>query len=86
MNISSFLAWFVNQFIRIGTNMLSILDNIVIVGNVTLMDFIITLVIMSAFLEIILTIPNTASRVEKKQSAREEKARREESKRWNSNW
>ena len=66
MNISNFIAWFIDQFIRIGTNMISILDNVIIFGNVTLMEFIITIVIISAFIEIILTIPNTASRIEKR--------------------
>lgn len=66
MNISNFMTWFIQQFINIGTNMLSILDNIQIMGNVTLMDFIITIMIISAFLEVLITIPNTANRIEKR--------------------
>lgn len=64
MNISNFIVWFINQFISIGTTMLSKLDEIIIYGNISLMDFIITIVIIGAFLEIILTIPQTVNRIE----------------------
>lgn len=61
MNISNFMTWFITQFVNIGTNMLGILDNIKIYGNISLMDFIITITILSAFISIIITAPRLTS-------------------------
>lgn len=58
MNIADFMEWFITQFINIGTNLLGKLDQIIIYGNVSLLQFIITIAIISAFISIIITAPN----------------------------
>lgn len=58
MNISNFISWFIQQFINIGTTLLSFLDNIILFGNVSLMNFIITIAIIGMFLGIIITTPS----------------------------
>lgn len=63
MNIASFMEWFLNQFVNIATNMLGKLDQIILYGNVSLMDFIITITIVGIFIGIVLTIPNNANRL-----------------------
>lgn len=66
MNISNFIEWFIQQFVNIGTQVINILDGIVIYGNVTLLDFIIAITILGMFLSLILTIPqNAMHKVEK---------------------
>lgn len=66
MNISNFIEWFIQQFINIGTKMMNIIDGIIIYGNVSLLDFIIAITILSMFLSLILTIPqNAMHKVEK---------------------
>lgn len=60
VNISNFIQWFIEQFVEIGKKMIGIIDNIIIYGNVSLLDFIITIVILGMFLQLILTIPNNA--------------------------
>ena len=66
MNISNFIEWFITQFINIGTQMINIIDGIIIYGNVSLLDFIIAITILSMFLSLILTIPeNAMNKVEK---------------------
>ena len=62
MNISNFITWWIQQFINIGTNMLAKLDQIILIGNVSLMDFIITIVIIEAFIGVILTLPKAVGR------------------------
>ena len=57
MNITSFIAWFIQQFIRIGQTLLAKLDEIILYGNISLMDFIITIAIIGAFIEIVVTAP-----------------------------
>ncbi len=57
MNITTFMTWFINSFIHIGSQILSYLDQIKIYGTISLMDFIITIVIVGAFLSIIITSP-----------------------------
>lgn len=57
MNISNFITWFLTEFYRIGTQMLSNLDQITIYGNITLMQFIITIAILGVFVSIIITAP-----------------------------
>lgn len=60
MNISNFVEWFITQFINIGTQVINILDGIIIYGNVSLLDFIIAITILGMFLSLILTIPQNA--------------------------
>lgn len=60
MNISSFIEWFIQQFINIGTQAINILDSIIIYGNVSILDFIIAIMILGMFLGIILAIPQNA--------------------------
>lgn len=62
MNISNFMEWFITQFINIATNMIGKLDQIILYGNVSLMDFIITITIIGIFIGIVLTIPNNANK------------------------
>ena len=66
MNINNFIEWFITQFINIGTQIINILDGIIIYGNVSLLDFIIAITILGMFLSLILTIPqNAMHKVEK---------------------
>ena len=66
MNISNFIEWFITQFVNIGTQIINIIDGIIIYGNVSLLDFIIAITILGMFLSLILTIPqNAISKVEK---------------------
>lgn len=76
MNISNFMTWFIQQFINIGTNMLSKLDQIILMGNVSLMDFIITIAIIGAFLSILLTAPQLG--VARREIAKRDRAARKE--------
>lgn len=74
MNISNFFSWFLTQFVRIGTNMLDKLDNIFLIGNVSILDFTITITIIGIFINIILTIPQNINR---KETRAERRARKE---------
>ena len=66
MNISNFIEWFIQQFVNIGTQVINILDGIIIYGNVSLLDFIVAITILGMFLSLILTIPqNAMHKVEK---------------------
>ena len=66
VNIAKFLEWFITQFINIGTQVINIIDGIIIYGNVSLLDFIIAITILGMFLSLILTIPqNAIHKVEK---------------------
>lgn len=58
MNISNFITWFIDQFVRIAGGLLEKLDEIILAGNVSLMDFIITIAVIGAFLGIIITTPS----------------------------
>lgn len=76
MNISNFIEWFITQFINIGTQVINILDGIIIYGNVSLLDFIVAITILGMFLSLILTIPqNTMKKVEKIGRERKKKER-----------
>lgn len=57
MNIANFIEWFITQFISIASTMLAKLDQIIIYGNISLMDFIITITIITAFISILITAP-----------------------------
>lgn len=66
MNISNFIEWFIQQFVNIGTKIINIIDEIIIYGNVSLLDFIVAITILGMFLSLILTIPqNAMHKVEK---------------------
>ena len=66
MNISNFIEWFIQQFVNIGTQIINILNGIIIYGSVSLLDFIIAITILGMFLSLILTIPqNAIHKVEK---------------------
>lgn len=79
MNISSFIAWFIEQVVNIGTGAINILDNIVIYQGVTILDFIIAITILGMFLGIILAIPQNAMNKAEK-SIRESKRKERNSK------
>lgn len=65
-DISSFISWFIQQVVNIGTKTIEIIDSIVIYQGVTLLDFIIAIAILGMFLTIILAIPqNAMNKVEK---------------------
>ena len=54
------------RIIIIGTQIINIIDGIIIYGNVSLLDFIIAITILGMFLSLILTIPqNAMHKVEK---------------------
>lgn len=73
MNISNFFSWFLTQFVRIGANILDKLDNIYLIGNVSLLDFTITITIIGIFLNILLTIPQNLNRKETRAERRAKK-------------
>ena len=74
MNISNFIEWFITQFINIGTQIINIIDGIIIYGNVSLLDFIVAITILGMFLSLILTIPqNAINKVEKIEKERKKK-------------
>lgn len=60
IDISSFIDWFITQFVNIGTQIINLLDNIRIYNTVSILDLIITIVIIGVFLELILTIPQNS--------------------------
>lgn len=60
VDISNFIEWFIQQFVNIGTQIINILDNIIIYQDVSILDLIITIVIIGMFLQLILTIPQNA--------------------------
>ena len=77
INIAKFLEWFIQQFINIGTQVINILDGIIIYANVSLLDFIIAITILGMFLGIILAIPqNSMNKVEKIGRERKKKENR----------
>lgn len=58
MNIATFIEWFITKFVEIATFMIGKLGQINIYANVSLLDFIITITIISAFISIVITAPN----------------------------
>lgn len=71
MNIGTFINWFITQVINIMQETIDILDSIYITNNVSILDFILAIIIIGAFLTIILTIPQTASGIERRAENRE---------------
>lgn len=84
MNISNFIQWFITQFVNIGTNLLAKLDEIILIGNISLLNFVVTLAIISAFLSILVTAPELG--VAKREISRRERVARQERNRWNKDW
>lgn len=70
MNIANFIEWFIQQFISIASTMLGKLDQIILYGNISMMDFIITITIVGAFLSILITTPtlNVVKRAERRKN------------------
>ena len=63
MNIANFMSWFITQFITIGTFLINKLDQIKLIGNVSILDFTITITIIGIFLSIVLTMPQNMNRL-----------------------
>lgn len=77
-DISSFISWFIQQFINIGTQAINIIDSIKIYQSVSLLDFIIAIVILGIFLSLILAIPQNA--INKAEKSIRENKRKERNK------
>lgn len=60
VNISNFIEWFITQVVNIGTQVINILDGIIIYQSVSLLDLIIAIIIIGMFLKLILTIPQNS--------------------------
>ena len=59
-DISSFINWFISQFVNIGKKLIEILDSIKIYQSVSLLDLTIAIAILGMFLGIIMAIPQNA--------------------------
>ena len=70
-DISGFISWFLGQIYTMFTTLLGYLDNIIIAGGVSLLDFIITILILGLVVSIIIASPGTASHIEKGIEARD---------------
>ena len=70
-NISNFFVWFLNQFVNIGTNMINKIDNIILFGNISLLNFTITIALIGIFIEIIITVPKAVYKEQYRQETRE---------------
>lgn len=65
-DISTFINWFISQFVNIGKKLIEILDSIKIYQQVSLLDLTIAIAILGMFLGLILAIPqNAINKVEK---------------------
>lgn len=73
MKIATFIEWFISKFIEIATFMIGKLGQINIYANVSLLDFIITIAIISAFISIVITAPNLGIVKREIRGARKEK-------------
>ena len=58
MDISSFVTWFIDTIINIFTKLFSILDSITFMG-ISLLQYSITILILSAVINLLITIPDT---------------------------
>ena len=70
-DISGFFTWFLGQIYTMFSTLLGYLDHIFIAGNVSLLDFIITILILGLVVSIIVASPGTASHIEKGIEARD---------------
>lgn len=64
VDISSTISWVVNMFIQGFTTMFNILSSFEFAGT-NLLSVIVTITILTAFLPVLLTIPNTKSAYKK---------------------
>lgn len=60
-DISSFISWFITQFTNILRFVYSQLDRLILVGNFSLLDFCITILILGAIISIVVATANTYS-------------------------
>lgn len=67
VDISSFVSWFINIIVNIIGAVLDILENIHIATNVSLLDFIIAIIVIGAFISIVITIPSKVKINEQKE-------------------
>lgn len=72
VDISSFMEWFINTIVNIIGTVLDIIDNIHIANNVSILDFIIALIVIGAFVSIVITIPNKV-KIEKRKDKKDKK-------------
>lgn len=73
-DISTFINWFITQFVKIGKELIEIIDSIKIYQEVSLLDLTIAIAILGMFLSLILAIPqNAMNKAEKikRENARE---------------
>ena len=74
MDITSFLSWFLDQILNIFTQIFNILDSIKFFGT-SLLYFIITIIILGALVEVVLTLSKStnfiASKAEKVKQRKE---------------
>lgn len=59
-DISTFINWFITQFVNIGKEIIEIIDSIKIYQEVSLLDLTIAIAILGMFLSLILAIPQNA--------------------------
>ena len=69
-NISSFITWFLTQVYLIFTFCFDKLDAIYITSNVSLLDFMITILILSGIVSILVAQPRNVMRIEKHYESR----------------
>lgn len=74
-DISSFMTWFLSQIYSMFSTIYNILDHIYLAGNVSLMDFSITIFILSLVIGILVAQPGNAMRVEKGVETKEARER-----------
>lgn len=72
-DISSFINWFISQFVNIGKKLIEILDSIIIYQSVSLLDLTIAIAILGMFIGLILAIPQNA--MNKAEKVKREKER-----------
>lgn len=77
-DISTFINWFITQFVNIGKKLIEILDSIKIYQSVSLLDLTIAIAILGMFLGLILAIPqNAMNKAEKvKRETRKERTKK----------
>lgn len=77
-DISTFINWFITQFVNIGKKLIEILDSIKIYQSVSLLDLTIAITILGMFLGLILAIPqNAMNKAEKiKRETRKERTKK----------
>ncbi len=66
------MTWWIQTFVNLGSQIINKIDSIFLIGNVSLLDFIITLFIIQAFIGIILTAPKAVGR----EVARQERSKK----------